>query len=73
MDIAKADKTSNRWATAIRGKRIPCSREHGKLCLGQPEMLRASQDNLPFPAVRGGFLQSRKPVKRSYNKPLNVQ
>jgi hypothetical protein len=43
------------------------------LCFGQPEMLRASQNNLPFPAVRGGFLQSRKPVKMSYNKPLNVQ
>ena len=25
-----------------------CSNEHGKLCFGAPEMIRASQNNLPL-------------------------
>ena len=31
---------------AIRRRRILCSNEHSKLCFGQPEMIRASQNKL---------------------------
>jgi len=62
MHLAKAHKIHKYRTTAIRNRRILFSRENSKLCLRQPEILRASQDNLPFPAVRDGFLQSRKPA-----------
>jgi len=45
MDMATDDKRANSDVSEIRAERIPCSREHGKLCFGQPET------NLPSPPV----------------------
>ena len=61
MDIAKVEMRVNDDVSEIRTERISCSCEHGKLCSGQPEMLRAHRNQLAFPIGRGGFLQSRKP------------
>jgi hypothetical protein len=58
MDITKADKTRKRRVTAIRNKRILCSREHSKLCFGRPEMLRASQNQLA-PALQPEAVSSK--------------
>ena len=73
MNMLKVNKTYKRQGAAICGKQIPCAREHGKLCPGQPEMLRASQDNLLRLLAGGGLLQSRKPLMKSNNKPPSVQ
>ena len=53
--MEKIDKPYKYRVTAICVKQISFSRENGKLCLGQPEILRASQDNLPFPYGQGWF------------------
>ena len=47
MGIAKVEIRGNDDVSEIRTKRIPCSREHGKLCLGRPETFRAHQNHLP--------------------------
>lgn len=44
MDTKNADKIYKRRVTAICDEQILLSRESSKLCFGQPEMLRASQN-----------------------------
>jgi hypothetical protein len=73
MKTATFGKKSKWLGEAIRDQRISLSRDSGKLCSGQPEMLRASLNNLPLPMVRGGLLQSRKPFRMSISKPISVQ
>ena len=46
MDTIVTNKRNKRRASAICGKQILCSREHSKLCFGQPEIFRAAQNNL---------------------------
>jgi len=48
MDIANDEIRGNDDVPEIRLKRIPCSREHGKLCSGRPE---TNLPSLPVGAV----------------------
>ncbi|MDR2804443.1 MAG: hypothetical protein LBB85_02205 [Dysgonamonadaceae bacterium] len=73
MDTAKADKTHKCRATAIRDKRILFSRENSKLCLGQPEMLRASQDPLAPAYSRRRLPPKSEALMKVESPTANVQ
>ena len=54
-DMAKVEIQANDGVSEIRTERISCSREHGKLCSGQPEIFRAYRNQLALPIGRGRF------------------